>query len=280
MSVVVAFIMIFLGLLGNLMGDPQVLLVFLAYVAAAGTLVLGMFQWTNLLRFAVLVLRGVCPGVSTQGLQRELALAQSVPAMFFCKADDVYVLNKALLYVTANEQSRHLMVIHVHHKEQAPPPLLAKHVENFDTMYPKIKCTLLTIEGHFGPPLIEFLHQELKVPINMVSSGWGGGREGGREGTERGKRYYRHMQVLLVLTFFLLSLSDPPQNRCSSLRPMRPLSTSWTSWVECASSHISRDEERREIHKVTNEKQNDEHAKRQRLSRWTDRKERVRNEDM
>lgn len=169
MSVVVAFIMIFLGLLGNLMGDPQVLLVFLAYVAAVGTLVLGMFQWTKLLRFAVLILRGVCPGVSTQALQRELALAQAVPSVFFCKADDVYVLNKALLYVTANEQSRHLMVIHVHDKEQAPPPLLAKHVESFDTMYPKVKCTLLTIEGHFGPPLIEFLHQELKVPVNMVS---------------------------------------------------------------------------------------------------------------
>ena len=59
------------------------------------------------------------------------------------------------------------MVIYI--QEQAPPPLLAKHVESFDTMYPKVKCTLLTIEGHFGPPLIEFLHQELKVPVNMVS---------------------------------------------------------------------------------------------------------------
>lgn len=31
-------------------------------------------------------------------------------------------------------------------------------------MYPRIKVTLLTIEGHFGPPLIEWLSRELEVP--------------------------------------------------------------------------------------------------------------------
>lgn len=90
-TVVLSFVMIFLALLGNLMGNPEVLAVFFMYVAAAGALVLGMFQWTNLLRLAVLVLRGLCPGVNTDGLQSELAMTQSVPAVFFCKQDDVYV---------------------------------------------------------------------------------------------------------------------------------------------------------------------------------------------
>ncbi len=32
-------------------------------------------------------------------------------------------------------------------------------------MYPKIKITLLNVEAHsFGPPLIEWLSRELKVP--------------------------------------------------------------------------------------------------------------------
>ena len=34
----------------------------------------------------------------------------------------------------------------------------------FDEMYPRIKVTFLAIEGHFGPPLIEWLSRELKVP--------------------------------------------------------------------------------------------------------------------
>lgn len=212
MSVVVAFTMILVGLLGNLMGNPQVLLVFLAYVAAAGTLVLLMFQWTNLLRFTVLVLRGICPGIDTGVLQKELALTQSIPAIFFCKADDVYVLNKALLYVTANEQSRHLMVIHVHDKDHFPPPLLSTHVENFDTMYPKIKCTLLTIEGHFGPPLIEFLHRELKVPINMVSC-WEGSMKGqwlGQMIRDEGLKVFKFISRLLILFLCLHRNMYPP----------------------------------------------------------------------
>lgn len=38
-------------------------------------------------------------------------------------------------------------------------------------MYPRIKVTLLTIEGHFGPPLIEWLSRELKVP-KVSPCGW------------------------------------------------------------------------------------------------------------
>lgn len=35
-------------------------------------------------------------------------------------------------------------------------------------MYPRIKVTLLTVEGHFGPPLVEWLSRELRVPKNRM----------------------------------------------------------------------------------------------------------------
>lgn len=41
-------------------------------------------------------------------------------------------------------------------------------------MYPRIKVTLLNVcAAHFGPPLIEWLSRELKVP--KVGRGWGVG---------------------------------------------------------------------------------------------------------
>lgn len=42
-------------------------------------------------------------------------------------------------------------------------------------MYPRIKVTLLTVCGaHFGPPLIEWLSRELKVPKVCIGVGLGG----------------------------------------------------------------------------------------------------------
>ncbi len=99
-GVILAFVMVLIGLLGNLMGNPEVLAVFVLYVASAGALVLGMQQWTRLLHFLVLLLRKVLPGIPTDFLQQGIIEAQRTPVVFFLKQDDVYVLNKAISYVS------------------------------------------------------------------------------------------------------------------------------------------------------------------------------------
>jgi hypothetical protein len=131
-GVLLAFAMILLGLLGNLMGNPEVLAVFVLYVASAGALVLGMQHWARLLRLLVLALKALLPRVPTGFLQGEIIETQRTPVVFFLKQDDVYVLNKALLYVQSNEQTRHLIVVHVYDSSKPVPPELAEHVRMID----------------------------------------------------------------------------------------------------------------------------------------------------
>lgn len=95
-GVALAFVMVIIGLLGNLMGNPEVLSVFALYVAAAGALVLAMQHWTRLLHLLLLLCRKVLPALPTDALQQEILDTQRTPVVFFLKQDDVYVLNKAI----------------------------------------------------------------------------------------------------------------------------------------------------------------------------------------
>lgn len=57
-----------------------------------------------------------------------------------------------------NEQTHRLLVVHVSNDpESGTIKSLSKNIELFDTMYPKIKISLLTVTGTFSPELIDWL---------------------------------------------------------------------------------------------------------------------------
>lgn len=57
-----------------------------------------------------------------------------------------------------NEQTNRLLVLHVSQDpESGTIKTLSKHIEMFDTMYPKIKISLVTVTGTFSPELIDWL---------------------------------------------------------------------------------------------------------------------------
>jgi hypothetical protein len=77
--------------------------VFVLYVAAAGALVLGMQHWARILQVVVAFLRRFVPGAPTGWLEQEVVATQGTPVVFFLKQDDVYVLNKAISYVSVSK---------------------------------------------------------------------------------------------------------------------------------------------------------------------------------
>jgi hypothetical protein len=78
-------------------------------------------------------------------LKEQISDLQNNPYIFFCKYDDLYVLNKAILYVRQNEQTQRLLVVHV---SDDPESLmiknLSRHIEMFDAIYPRIKVRSAT----------------------------------------------------------------------------------------------------------------------------------------
>ena len=99
-------------------------------------------------------------------LSRTLKKFQNVPFVFFCKHDDVHLLNKAILYIQRNEQTNKIIIVHC--ANQTDTAMLAEHVKLMDLLYPKTKISLLIIESPFTPAVIEWTSQALRVPVNAM----------------------------------------------------------------------------------------------------------------
>jgi hypothetical protein len=99
-------------------------------------------------------------------LSKTLKKFQDVPFVFFCKHDDVHLLNKAILYIQSNEQTNKIIIVHC--ANSTDTALLAEHVKLMDLLYPKTKISLLILDSPFSPAAIEWVSQALKVPVNAM----------------------------------------------------------------------------------------------------------------
>ena len=101
-----------------------------------------------------------------QALSSALRSVQDVPFVFFCKHDDLHMLNKAMLYIQQNEQTNKIIVVHCSNETDAAS--LTEHVKLMDLLYPKVKISLLHIESEFNAATVEWVSQALNVPINAM----------------------------------------------------------------------------------------------------------------
>ncbi|CAB1120891.1 unnamed protein product [Ectocarpus sp. CCAP 1310/34] len=177
---------------GNMLSKPEVVSWFLIYFMAVGFVVVLVFLRVRLLKILLKFAQPVCCGGRTffffqtrcglarrffpsfsipyvflfsedgvtSSIKDQLHELQDEPFVFFCKQPDTYVINKAILYVRDNEHTNRLIVVHCSNDvEGATIKTLSKHIEMFDTMYPKIKISLLTVTGSFSPGTIDWLSQ-------------------------------------------------------------------------------------------------------------------------
>ncbi|CAM9516623.1 unnamed protein product, partial [Ascophyllum nodosum] len=152
--------------IGNMVSKPDVVSWFVLYFMAVGSVIVLGFQRVRLLKIALKIARVTGFG-SVSSLKDQIHEIQDEPFVFFCKQADLYVINKAILYVRDNEQTNSLLVVHVSDDPESDTiTKLGTQIKMFDTMYPKIKISLLTITGTFSPELIDWLSKELGVLKN------------------------------------------------------------------------------------------------------------------
>ncbi|KAJ8531694.1 hypothetical protein ON010_g14269 [Phytophthora cinnamomi] len=91
------------------------------------------------------------------------------PAVFFfCKTPNLNVINKAILYVRTNEQTHTLYIVHCHPRGTPVPEGFKETVSMFDHVYLKIKLNFLSVEGPFGPAMVEWVSRKYSQPKNLM----------------------------------------------------------------------------------------------------------------
>ncbi|RLN14682.1 hypothetical protein BBO99_00007536 [Phytophthora kernoviae] len=192
--VILGFLLVVVAIFANLLGDPSVLMYFALYFIVVELVMFVMLERVTILRCALAFLKKVAPsrygkaaaiGLATHRsgevehtgargghtIARVIASIQSAPIIFFCKTPDLTILNKAIIYVRRNEQTQTLRIVHVFADEEEGDPVYAAFREMaalFDSMYPKIRVDFVSVQGEFGPAMIEWLSRKMGVPRNMM----------------------------------------------------------------------------------------------------------------
>lgn len=204
-SCIFGLVMVLLGLLGNLLGDPAILTYFALYFVAFAAIMFLMLERVFMLRIALYVLQRVCPSrhrarkktgayhhtgaIGGRTITAALEAIHLPSIVFFCKAPDLSVLNKAILYVRQNEQTHNLRIVHVcedatgadalrREKQRVALQDLHDMVAMFDIMYPKLKIDVVCVfvppsrtsssASAFDASVVHWVSQHMTVPPNMM----------------------------------------------------------------------------------------------------------------
>ncbi|OQS06117.1 transmembrane protein [Thraustotheca clavata] len=192
---IVGFLMVVMGFLGTLLGDPKVSLVFALYFFVVVAIIFIMLERLWLLRVGLFVMRTLCPSrrdrrmestdeddladdeemllprTGARGGRTIMKIIKSInapPIVFFCKHMSLSLINKAVMYVRKNEQTETLKIVHVHKSGTPVPPGFVDLVAVFDRMYPKIRIDFVSIEGQFEPALVQWLSERYEISTNMM----------------------------------------------------------------------------------------------------------------
>jgi amino acid transporter len=181
-AVVVGLVAVCAGLVGNVLMNPANVKVFAVYFLITVVVVAIMFLRIQILKVVLFTSRAAVERVKALNdwisarVLRKVDEINSLKVIFFTRGDNAANLNRAALYVKANEQTNHLLVVHVYEREQEIPPNLAEDLRQIDRLYPALRIDFIAVQGVFGPELIERLSRRLDVPKNYMFIGCPGDR--------------------------------------------------------------------------------------------------------
>ena len=177
LTVVVALVLTLLGLVGNVLINPDYVWVFAEYLVPTLLVVAIMLGRIGLLRVCLFVVQAISEkirkltGMWSESLQERIRVINSQEFVFFSRGDNVHTLNKVILYVLKNEQTSRIKVVTVVGAGADVPPKLERDIGFLNEAYPDVDIELVVIGGRFGPELIERLSKEWGVPTNCMFIG-------------------------------------------------------------------------------------------------------------
>lgn len=149
---IMGFTMVVIGILGNLLGNPSILMYFAIYVIVVASVMVVMMERVQILQVLLVIMKRLLPsrrpdaqespamtptidaddtvyeGLSAPardsdhvrtGARGGRTITKAIlniklpPIIYFCKHPDMTIINKAILYVRRNEQTQNLRIVHV-----------------------------------------------------------------------------------------------------------------------------------------------------------------------
>jgi len=175
--VTAGLIAVLVGLIGNIILDPINVEIFEVYFLATAAVVALMFLRRELLKVALYVSRAVVEKLGSASnwvhkvIMGEIHRISETAVVYFTRGDNMVTLNRAALYVLANEQTSHLKVIHVYEEESAIPSNLAEQLRTIDHLYPQLRIDFVAVKGTFTPQIIEAVARRFNIPKNYMFIG-------------------------------------------------------------------------------------------------------------
>jgi amino acid transporter len=165
------------ALLGNIVMNPAYFGVFLEYFVPTIGFIFVMLNRTLILKALLQVLKYLSDSVQSassagnKSLTRMIDKINAQEFVFFTKGDDVAALNKVMLYVSQNENTRKLKIVTVLNEDNTVVPGLERDLKVLDRAYPDIKIDLVKLRGEFGPDLIRKYSAKWNIPPNFMFIG-------------------------------------------------------------------------------------------------------------
>jgi amino acid transporter len=176
-AVIIAFIFVITGIIGNIMIDEQNVIVFLVYFIPTIILVTIMFLRLSIFRVILYILESITmkinewTGKVKNNLLTQIEIINSHRVIFFTRGENSSSLNTAILYVLHNEPTNNIKVVHLYKNEEDIPAQLSHDLKFLNELYPQMDIEFVTIKGEFTPAFIEKLSEDFKVPKNYMFIG-------------------------------------------------------------------------------------------------------------
>lgn len=186
-SVFIAFTGVAVALIGNITiesSDPDLpsnFQIFLEYFIPGIIFIIIMLNRITILRLLLRLIRNIFDPIRELFLKLHVSINHTINKIssqefvFFTRGDNIYNLNRVMLYIMKNESTKKLKIVTVIDKDvpEAEETIekLKKDLEFLDQEYPEISIEFEYIKGKFTPELIRKLSTKWGIPINFMFIG-------------------------------------------------------------------------------------------------------------
>jgi len=181
-SLILALTGVGVAIVGNLKMEPEEgmssnFTIFMDYFIPTILIVIMMLNRITLLKFLMNLIHYVTKPFMRNTRKLDLKILKTIirinsqEFVFFTKGDNVKNLNRVMLYILRNEQTKKVKVVTLVNDNEDCAPNLKSDLEYLNRVYPEITIEFVRMEGKFSPQLIKDLSKKWGISPNFMFIG-------------------------------------------------------------------------------------------------------------